>query len=58
MKKADLIKILVPKVIACWKDNSPQYKHDGKERQLTKQFQTWKKKDINNYLDQLIVKGY
>lgn len=34
MKKADLIKKLVPAIIAT--DNTPQYNHRGKERLLSK----------------------
>ncbi|MGP4063040.1 hypothetical protein [Halobacillus sp. H74] len=58
MKKKDLVQKLVPAVIKSWKDNSPEYNHDGKEKMLTKQFMGWNKKDIQNYLGQLETKGY
>lgn len=53
MKKAELITVVVSKTIEHWKIASPQYKHDGKGPSLTKMYQPWNKKDLENRLNEL-----
>lgn len=58
MTKAELIAIIVPATIELWKVATPQYKHDGKEKELKRNFQSWSKKDLETKLYYLIERGY
>jgi hypothetical protein len=59
MKKGELIKIIVPATIKCWKTtDGNKYNHDGKEIQLTKQYWGWTKKDLEARYNELERKGF
>ena len=58
MKKAELIKIIVPATIAQWTVETPQYKHTGKEKELTKMLSSWDKASLETKLHFLKEKGY
>lgn len=58
MKKAEIIKIIVPATIAQWTAETPHYRHAGKERQIANMYSTWDKNSLETKLGQLIEKGY
>lgn len=58
MKKAELIKKIVPATIAIWTDNSPEYNHKGKEQQLQKLLWSWNKSHLIKRYEELKRKGY
>lgn len=58
MKKADLIREIVPAKIAYWKDASPEYCHDGKEEELYKIYSRYTKEMLLMQYNSLKEKGY
>ena len=58
MKKADLIKILVPATIKYWEDIVPEYTHKGKERQLARNYWGWNKEMLLARYNNFLEKGY
>ena len=58
MKKGELIKILIPATIECWKNETPQYKHDGKEKELNKILQSSTKEMLIMRAESLQKRGY
>lgn len=58
MKKAELIKVIVPAKIASWKVGSPEFIHDGKETKLIKAMWTMRKEYLINEYIHLKKRGF
>ena len=58
MTKKEIIKIIVPATIKCWTAETPEYKHEGKERKLSRMYWEWKKEDLMKRLESLKEKGF
>ena len=58
MTKAELIKEIVPATIKRWEDNTPEYSHKNKGKDLEKILWSCTKQRLQQRYDILVEKGY